>query len=184
MPDEISNDAPNNKSLFIYGFGALLAICVILLVITILKSGITRIEPDERGVVISAFEPKGYRSELLEPGLHIIIPFVEITEIYSVAPQNYTMSEITATGKSQDDSPISARTKDDKVVEITASVVYSINPAKVINLHITWQNRYQSEFVRPLTRGITRDIVSQHYSFDLVENHRIEIEQTIALQLR
>jgi hypothetical protein len=46
-------------------------------------------------------------------------------------------------------------------VFIEASVIYSIDPNSIINLHITWQDRYTDQLVRPTARGIIRDVASQ-----------------------
>ncbi len=46
-------------------------------VLTTLSSGLVFINPEERGVVISAVSPTGYRADALTPGLRWIIPFAE-----------------------------------------------------------------------------------------------------------
>jgi regulator of protease activity HflC (stomatin/prohibitin superfamily) len=59
---------------------------------TTVSAGLVFIQPDERGVVISAVAPKGYREQALEPGLHWIIPFLENLITYPNHKQTYTMS--------------------------------------------------------------------------------------------
>ena len=75
----------NGKSLVI-------TLLVIAVVLTTVSSGLVFINPDERGVVISAVAPDGYRKEALQPGLSWIIPFAENVKIYSISRQTYTMS--------------------------------------------------------------------------------------------
>ena len=58
---------------------AILALVVAILFTTV-GSGLVFLQANEYGVVISAFQPKGYRTEALTPGLHWIIPFVESIE--------------------------------------------------------------------------------------------------------
>ncbi len=47
----------------------------------------------------------------------------------------------------QGDDSIEARTKDGQQVYIDASVIYAIDPKQLINLHISWQDRYQDNVV-------------------------------------
>ena len=184
MSADISKGAPKSRPLYLYGCGTLFAICMLLFTASMLRQGYAYVKPDERGVVISALEPSGLRSEPLGPGLHFIVPMLEVVHIYSISPQAYTMSVATTAGQPADDDPVVTQSKDGKKVAITGSVVYSINPAEIINLHVSWQDRYQAELVRPLVRGISRDTISRYYSFDLVGFYRTKVEQDITEQLR
>ncbi len=126
------------------------------LVLSTISAGLVFIEPEERGVVISALSPKGYRDEVLQPGLRWIVPFVERSMIYKVSKQTYTMSIIPSEGAVFGDDSISARTKDGQEVIIDASVIFAVDPLKVVPLHIAWQNRYREDLVRPQVRGVIR----------------------------
>ena len=72
--------------------GVLIGLLVVTGVLTVLSVGLVFIEPEERGVVISALSSNGYRQAPLTPGLHLIVPFFERVERYSIASQTYTMS--------------------------------------------------------------------------------------------
>jgi regulator of protease activity HflC (stomatin/prohibitin superfamily) len=50
-------------------------------------------------------------------------------------------------------------------------------------MHIEWQDRYQDNVVRPLARGIIRDIASQYGIQDIVSTKRVEMEQKITDEL-
>lgn len=162
------------------GFGLFV---IILLVVSLLLTGISMgtvfLQADQYGVVISAFQQNGYRSQPLGPGLHWITPFLESVQPYSSAKQTYTMSSTPAEGQVAGDDSIEARTKDGQQVYIDASVIYAIDPAHLINLHITWQNRYQDNVVRPIARAAIRDAVSQYGVEEIVSTKRSELEQTI-----
>ena len=71
------------------------------------------------------------------------------------------MSIAPSEGQVVGDDSISARTSDGQEVLIDASVIFSIDPDKVIDVHIAWQNRYITDLVRPLSRGVIRDSVAQ-----------------------
>ena len=156
---------------------------VVLLVISavlfILGSGLVYVESNERGVV-KTIRAGGVRPEALEPGLHWIIPLVEQVVPYSISNKSYTMSSVALEGQVQGDDSIRARTKDGQEVIIDASVIYSIDPAKVVQLHIVWQERYENGIVRPEARGIIRDAVSQYGVEEVVSTKRAEMAQKIS----
>jgi regulator of protease activity HflC (stomatin/prohibitin superfamily) len=152
---------------------------LLALVLTSVSAGLVFIEPNERAIVISAVESKGYRDEALQPGLRWIIPFMESVRTYSISRQNYTMSAIQMEGEIVGDDSIAARTSDGQEIFIDASVIFSIDPDKVIQVHIEWQDRYINELVRPLARGVIRDAVSQYGVEEVVTSQRDEMAQMI-----
>jgi len=156
---------------------------VFSLVLTAVSAGLVFIQPDERGVVMSAVATKGYRDQTLQPGLRWVIPFAENVRLYSISRQTYTMSAAATEGNVGGDDSIRARTKDGQEVFIDASVIYGIDPDKVVQLHIAWQDRYQDEVVRPLSRGIIRDMASQYGVEEIVSTKRTELEENITNEL-
>jgi len=151
--------------------------------LTTVSAGLVFIQADQRGVVISAVAPKGYRDQVLQPGLRWVIPFAENVKTYSIARQTYTMSVATAEGAIQGDDSIRARTRDGQEVNVDASVIYSIDPNKVIPMHIEWQDRYEDAVVRPLARGVIRDLASQYGIEEIVSSKRVEMVQKITDEL-
>jgi regulator of protease activity HflC (stomatin/prohibitin superfamily) len=154
------------------------ALISVSLVIFFISLGLVFIEPDQRGVIISPYDPKGYRPNALGPGLHWIIPGERVAR-YSISRQTYTMSSAINEGPVQGDDSIRARTKDGQEVLIDASVIYQIDPTQVVNLHIIWQNRYEAGVVRALARGTIRDAASQYGVEEIVSTKRVEMEGTI-----
>jgi regulator of protease activity HflC (stomatin/prohibitin superfamily) len=150
------------------------------LVLTTVSAGLVFMQPEDRGVVISALQPAGYRVEPLQPGLRWIIPFFESVVVYPISRQTYTMSIASSEGAIEGDDSIAARTADGQEIFVDASVIYAIDPAKVVQLHIDWQNRYTDELVRPLARGIIRDIVSQYKVEEVVTSKRVEMTTRIS----
>ncbi len=161
----------------------LVGIFIAAIALSVVSAGLVFIQPEERGVVISAVQQKGYRSEALQPGLQWVIPFAENVRLYSISRQTYTMSSVSNEGDVTGDDSIQARTRDGQIVYIDASVVYAIDPTKVIDMHITWQNRYEDGVVRPQSRGAIRDAVSQFGVEEIVSTKRGEMEKMIASQL-
>ncbi len=66
----------------------IVALLVVGLGFNIVGNGLVFIQPQERGVVISALSPTGYREPALSPGLHLIVPVLENVKRYSVAQQH------------------------------------------------------------------------------------------------
>jgi len=145
------------------------------LVLTTLSAGLVFMEPHERGVVISAIAAKGYRETPLHPGLRWIVPFAERVVRYPVSRQTYTMSIAAFEGDIQGDDSITARTADGQEIFVDASVIYQVNPNKVVDVHILWQDRYSSDLVRAQSRGIIRDAVSQFNVEQVISNKRFEL---------
>jgi len=152
---------------------------VAALLLTSIGAGLVFLQADEYGVVISAFQPNGYRTQALGPGLHWIIPFIESVQKYSIARQTYTMSSTSSEGQTQGDDSIQARTKDGQQIFIDASVIYAVDPTQLIPLHITWQNRYEENVVRPVARAAIRDSVSQFGVEEIVSTKRADLEKSI-----
>jgi len=163
-----------------------IGVVAIAVLLTILGAGLVFIEPNERGVVISPYSfraPNGYLGEALTPGLRWIVPG-ERVQLYVISRQTYTMSSVAQEGQTQGDDSIRARTKDGQEVFIDASIIYSIDSSKVIQLHIDWQNRYENEIVRPAARNAIRDAVSQYGVEEIVSTKRAEMEQFILESIR
>jgi regulator of protease activity HflC (stomatin/prohibitin superfamily) len=148
------------------------ALVVLAILMTALNAGLVFIQPEQRGVVVSAIDPQGYRTQALTPGLHWIIPFAENVIIYPISRQTYTMSSTPGEGQVQGDDSIAARTADGQQISIDASVIFEINPEKVVQVHIAWQSRYLDDLVRAFSRGIIRDAISQYNVEEVVSTKR------------
>jgi regulator of protease activity HflC (stomatin/prohibitin superfamily) len=162
------------------GAGIIIGAFVIAILLTTLSAGLVFINPDQRGVVISALQPAGYRPDALTPGLHFVVPFAENVILYPISKQTYTMSIAANEGDVQGDDSITARTADGQQVYVDASVIFEIDPLKVTQVHIQWQNRYSDDLVRPLARGIIRDTISQYNVEQVVTSKRVEMTQAIS----
>jgi len=154
------------------GTALVLGLVVVALLLTVVSAGLVFMQPEQRGVVISALAPKGYREEILQPGLHWVVPFFETVVVYPISRQTYTMSIAPLEGAVQGDDSVTARTADGQELFIDASVIFAIDPEKVVDVHIAWKNRYTDELVRPQARGIIRDATSQFGVEQIVTSQR------------
>jgi regulator of protease activity HflC (stomatin/prohibitin superfamily) len=93
------------------------------------------------------------------------------------------MSIASSEGQVEGDDSILARTADGQEVNVDASVIFAIDPTKVVTVHIEWQNRFTDNLVRPLSRGIIRDAIAQYGIEQVVSSKRIEMTQVIRDEL-
>lgn len=166
--------ASRNQNTRNYG-RIIVGLIIFAILMTTLSSGLVFIDPQERGVVVSAIAEGGVRKEALTPGLRFIIPFAENVVRYPISRQTYTMSIASSEGNIQGDDSIAARTQDGQEIFVDASVIYAIDPAKMVTVHIQWQDRYSDDFVRPQARGIIRDVVSQYRVEEVVSSQRADM---------
>lgn len=163
---------------------AILVLAIAAVILTTVSAGLVFIQPEERGVVISAVSPKGYRDQALQPGLNWIVPFLETVRTYKISRQTYTMSIAPLEGQISGDDSISARTADGQEVRVDASVIYAIDPDKVVQVHIEWQDRYSLELVRPVARGVIRDAIAKYGVEEVYSTKRNEMTSEITEAMR
>lgn len=147
-------------------------ICLVTASFLYFKSLIVFIGPDERGLVISPYEPTGYRLDVLKPGNRFIYPG-ERVEIYNTFRQTYTISE---------PDFIETTTLDEKTIHVNVSVTYALDPNKIIEIHTNWQKRYEDELIRPLLRSETRDEIA-NFNFNEITYQPSELEKVIFEEL-
>jgi regulator of protease activity HflC (stomatin/prohibitin superfamily) len=165
------------------GFSTGVVIMILVAVaLSTVGAGLVFIEPDEMAVVITVNQG-GIRPEPLAAGIHFVIPFIERVERYTILRQTYTMSAVGTEGQVAGDDSIQVRTKDGQQVYIDASVIYSVDPKKAIDLYRTWRKNYEDGLVRPQSRGVIRDISSQYGIEEIVSTKRGEMEKQITDQL-
>lgn len=160
-----------------------LIIAAVAILLSTISSGLVFIQPERRGVVISAVASAGYREDPLQPGLRWIIPFFENVITYPISRQTYTMSIAANEGDIQGDDSITARTSDGQEIYVDASVIYAIDPVQVVSVHINWQDRYGDGLVRPLARGVIRDAVAQFGVEEVVTSQRVTMVNFITEQM-
>ena len=126
----------------------------------------------------------GVRPEPLQPGLHFLVPYVENIIRYPVRRQTYTMSVDPTVGEIQGDDSVEVNTADGETVNIGASVIFSIDPDRVVEVHIKWRGTYIDNLVRPQARGVIRDVVSEFNLVEVCSPNRFVLAEMIAKELR
>ena len=162
--------------------GIVIGIIVLALALTTVSAGLVFIQPTARGVVITVGEG-GVRPEALEPGLKWVVPFLENVIMYPISRQTYTMSIAPEEGAIRGDDSVEARTSDGQIVKVDASVIFSINPSRVVEAHIKWKGEYIDNLVRTVSRGVIRNAVSQFGVQEVVTTERFALLDTIQTEL-
>ncbi len=160
------------------------SLAVIVLVFNVVAAGLVFVEPTERGVVVSALGEGGVRQEALQPGLNWVVPFFDRVVKYSISRQNYTMSIAHQEGDRQGDDSIEARTSDGQLVKVDASLIFAIDPTKVVEVHIDWQNTYLDGLIRTIARGVIRDGVSQYNIEEVYSTKRQDLTDQINVDMK
>ncbi len=142
--------------------GVLLALVgfVAGILLFVVSSGILIVQPARAAVIVNVLSGE-LDDPARAPGTSIIIPGLQEYIIYPTDQQEYTMSGITREGRIQGDDAVEALTVDGQEIRLDITVLYRIAPDDVNQIHLNWQNRYESDFIRPTVRAVARDVVSQ-----------------------
>ncbi len=167
------------QSILVFSIG-LVVVILAALVMNVISAGLVNIKVHQRGVLISAWPGSlGVQEQPMEPGLHWIKPGYETVVIYSIARQTYSM---TSADQGGDDS-VKARTSDDQMVKVDASVIFHVDPEKVNQVHEEWWDRYVDGLIRPTARGVIRETVSQFTLEEVIRADQLEMTDMIFTEL-
>ncbi|MDO3641856.1 prohibitin family protein [Mucilaginibacter sp. L3T2-6] len=155
--------------------GTINRIAVLVILLGILVSSIKIIDPGKVGVQVLFGK---VQDGVLESGLHIINPFVEVTT-FSVQTENYTMSAKENEGQQPGDDAIRVLSSDGLEVTIDLSVLYKINSAKAPFILQNIGANYEDKIVRPITRTAIRDNAVNYVAVDLYSTKRGEFQARI-----
>jgi regulator of protease activity HflC (stomatin/prohibitin superfamily) len=153
----------------------------------VFSSGLVEVGPTQIAVVFQQLGGNAATKSLtdpLGPGVHIVIPIVNQVTIYSTEGRTYTMSKVSDEGQHLGDDAISARTSDGQQVDVDLSIQYAIDPAQVNQLHLLWQNRYESDFVRPTTRTAVYDATVAYTGADIYGAKRTDLQKQLFNDLK
>jgi regulator of protease activity HflC (stomatin/prohibitin superfamily) len=147
------------------------------LLLAILGAGLVLVQPNERAVVFQQLggDATSLRPEPLQPGLNLIIPFVETPILYDISRQEVTMAGSTEEAQNAL-AGVRARTNDGQEVLVDVTVIYTISPAAVNQVHIDWRQTYEPNYVVPQTRSLMRDTVANYSAEQIYAGGRIAVQ--------
>jgi len=142
--------------------------------------GTVIIGPSQIGVV---FDPaSGDLLDPLGPGTHEVLPPLTVT-IYSTAQQSFTLTGQMDMNGVRGDEAVNARTLDGQEIFADATLFFSVDPNRVNDLHIRWDDRYVIEFVLPTLRATISDVIAQYPAELLYGQDRVQVEAQIGDEL-
>ena len=162
--------------------GLIIVSALLALVLNVAAAGLVFVQPQERGVVVT-IGAGGIRPEALAPGLHWVVPYAESVVMYPISRETYTMSIAPEEGARAGDDSVEARTSDGQIVLVDASVIFSVDPNQVVDVHVRWQDRYIDGLVRPLARGVIRDAVAQFGVEEVYSSRRLDMTNLMREEL-
>jgi regulator of protease activity HflC (stomatin/prohibitin superfamily) len=148
-----------------------IAIAAISLVFSVFKV----IDPGKVGVQVLFGK---VQNDVLESGLHIINPLVDVTT-FDIQTQNYTMSAVHSEGQVQGDDAIRVLSSDGLEVTIDLSVLYKVNSAKAPFIMQNIGMDYVDKIVRTVARTAIRDNAVNYAAVDLYSVKRQEFQNKI-----
>lgn len=118
------------------------------------------------------------QSDVLESGLHLVNPLLDIT-VFDVQTQNYTMSAIHDEGSKEGDDAIRVLSNDGLEVIIDLTVLYRVIPGDAPKILKGIGENYTDKIVRPVTRTRIRDNAVYYDAVALYSTKRNEFQQRI-----
>jgi regulator of protease activity HflC (stomatin/prohibitin superfamily) len=155
--------------------GVVSTVGIVIIVVGLLFSTIKVIEPGKVGVQVLFGK---VQNDVLESGLHIINPLVDVT-LFSIQTQNYTMSAVHSEGEVQGDDAIRVLSSDGLEVTIDLSVLYKVDPIKAPFIMQNIGLDYVDKIVRPVARTAIRDNAVNYAAVDLYSTKRQEFQDKI-----
>ncbi len=116
--------------------------------------------------------------DVLESGLHVINPLLDIT-IFDTQTQNYTMSAVHSEGAQEGDDAIRVLSNDGLEVVIDLTVLYRVLPGDAPKILKGIGENYIDKIVRPITRTRIRDNAVYYDAVALYSTKRNEFQQRI-----
>ena len=118
------------------------------------------------------------QSDVLESGLHVVNPLLDIT-VFDIQTQNYTMSAIHGEGAQEGDDAIRVLSNDGLEVIIDLTVLYRVLPGDAPKILKGIGENYTDKIVRPITRTRIRDNAVYYDAVALYSTKRNEFQQRI-----
>jgi regulator of protease activity HflC (stomatin/prohibitin superfamily) len=148
---------------------------VVVIVLGVLTSLFKQIEAGKVGVksLFGSVEP-----EVLESGLHMVNPLMDIT-IFDTQTQNYTMSSIHDEGERTGDDAIRVLSSDGLEVVIDLTVLYRVSPKDAPKIYKEIGTDYSAKIVRPISRTRIRDNSVYYEAVALYSTKKAEFQQRI-----
>jgi regulator of protease activity HflC (stomatin/prohibitin superfamily) len=180
---KINFNLPNMKSLF--GFRNISILIGILIVFVIILDGLVSVPAGHAAVIYD--RGRGVLADALPEGLHLKIPFWQVSTIMDTRLRVSTMSIAPAEGNIYGDDSIEALTRDGQKVSVDITVQYHITAKNAPRIFQTKgdDSEYPAKIIRPGARSVIRDVITGYDSTKLFTlETRLEATKAMEDQLK
>ena len=147
-----------------------------VIIFLIILDGLVSVPAGHVGIIYD--RGRGVLSKELPEGLHLKIPFWQISYLMDARLQTYTMSIAPGEGAQYGDDSIESLTKDGQKVNVDMSFQYRIDKNEASWIFKEVGLNYVDKVVRPGARNVIRDIVTGYDSTELFNREPREEAQS------
>jgi regulator of protease activity HflC (stomatin/prohibitin superfamily) len=153
------------------------ALIAVIILVLIVLDGLVSVPPGHVGVLYD--RGRGVLEKELPEGLHLKIPFWQVSYLTDVRTQEYTMSVAPGEGAIYNDDSMTAPTSDGQTVKVDATVLFHVDRDKAAELFQTVGPDFVQKIIRPITRSQIRAVVAEYNAIDVYAKKRNEAETKI-----
>jgi len=154
-------------------FGIVIAIIVFLIIL----DGLVSVPPGHVGIIYD--RGRGVLEKELPEGLHLKIPFWQVSYLMDVRTQEYTMSVAPGEGAIFTDDSMTAPTADGQTVKVDSTVLFHPDPTMAAELFQSVGPDYVQKIVRTVSRSQIRAVIANYSAIDVYAVKRAEAEVKI-----
>jgi regulator of protease activity HflC (stomatin/prohibitin superfamily) len=149
----------------------------LIIVILIILDGLVSVPPGHVGIIYD--RGRGVLANELPEGLHLKIPFWQISYLTDVRTQEYTMSVAAGEGAVYSDDSMTAPTSDGQTVWVDATVLFHVDRTMAAELFQEVGPDYVQKIVRPIARSQIRAQIAKYTAIDVYAKKRDDAENEI-----
>lgn len=150
---------------------------IVFIVFMIVLDGLVSVPPGHVGIIFD--RGRGVLEKELPEGLHLKIPFWQVSYLMDGRTQEYTMSVSPGEGAVYSDDSMTAPTSDGQTVKVDATVLFHIDRDNASILFKEVGPDYIQKIVRTIARSQIRAVIANYSAIDVYALKREEAEQKI-----
>lgn len=151
-------------------FGVIIAVIIFLIIL----DGLVSVPPGHVGIIYD--RGRGVLEEELPEGLHLKIPFWQVSYLMDVRTQEYTMSVAPGEGAIYSDDSMTAPTSDGQTVMVDSTVLFHVDRNNAAELFQNVGPDYIQKIVRTVSRSQIRAVIANYSAIDVYAKKRAEAE--------
>ncbi|MBU0706404.1 prohibitin family protein [Patescibacteria group bacterium] len=154
----------------------------LIVVVLIILDGLVSVPPGHVGIIYD--RGRGVLADELPEGLHLKIPFWQVSYLTDVRTQEYTMSVAAGEGAVYSDDSMTAPTSDGQTVWVDATVLFHVDRTMAAELFQEVGPDYVQKIVRPIARSQIRSQIAKYTAIDVYAKKRDDAEKQIDARIK